>query len=156
MVGRERLVSSLRGALQAAPGGCLGLWGMRGLGKTTLCRALCAALQADFPGRTCCLEFPSLEQAASRQGVQELTDSLLDKALHQLGMQPQPGADRLKVRPAIWGCSVTILCRSVTMAQRSSHAPGLREELRGRSAGHVRRCWSTPCSSSQPCSCWTM
>ena len=90
MVGRDQLVSLLEAHLRAAPDGCLGLWGMRGLGKTTLAKALCGSLQRVFPGRTCLLTFPSIEQAA--RGTQQLKQQLVDDAVRMLGIQLQPGA----------------------------------------------------------------
>ena len=45
IVGREHLVAAVDTQLQAAPHGCLGLWGMRGLGKSVLARAVCVSLQ---------------------------------------------------------------------------------------------------------------
>ena len=56
--------------LQEADGCNLGLWGMHGLGKTTLARALCASLRRKFLGRTCLLEFHS-----------HVSDGDLDRAL---------------------------------------------------------------------------
>ena len=104
MVGEDRLVAALHQHLLQAPAGCVGLWGMRGLGKTTLARALCAALQDAH--RTCLLELPSLEQAVqsarqadSEQQMQALLQALVETALRQLGVRPRTGVSALQARP---------------------------------------------------------
>ena len=80
----ERL-QALEDMLQSAQGGCLGLWGMRGLGKSTLARALVARLQQHFPGRTCVLEFPVVAPGAPVD-IQQLRRELVLAALHALGV----------------------------------------------------------------------
>ena len=71
--------------LRPAPGGCLGLWGMRGLGKSTLAGAVVAAMQQELPGRTCLLEFPSAAQGAP-VNIQQLRRELVLAALRALGV----------------------------------------------------------------------
>ena len=92
IVGRDHLTGLLEEKLQAAPHGCLGLWGMRGLGKSTLAKALCSSLQRRFPGRTCLLSFPSLEQAAQGLDVQQLQEQLFKDALRMLSVRSQDNA----------------------------------------------------------------
>lgn len=104
MFGLDLTVPRLEAALRNAPGGALALQGMRGLGKTTLARALCASMQQSFPGRTCLIEFPTLaEQLSSTEW-----DVLLQKGLQQLGIQQAGVIDFQKVLARQW----ISMCRS--------------------------------------------
>ena len=96
MVGLQPLVLELEKQLQEDR--CLGLWGMRGLGKSTLATALCRAMQPRFPGQTCLVEFTSLEVAARGLDVQKLRQELVSKALLMLGITLQPHASPEQVR----------------------------------------------------------
>ena len=89
-VGHERLVPILEAQLRGAATGCLALTGMRGLGKTTLSRALCQSMQRSFPGRACYLELPS---TLPPEGTGGLREQLISRALYLLGIYPQPGAN---------------------------------------------------------------
>ena len=75
------LIQRLREACAQGRNRWLGLWGMRGLGKTTLTREVCAALQHEFPGRTCHLELPNLEEPIASFSH----SSFGQEALRQLG-----------------------------------------------------------------------
>ena len=152
MIGRDSLVPDLEEHLRTAPGGCLGLWGLRGLGKSMLARALCSSLQREFPGRTCLISFPSLEQAARGVNMQQLKQQLIKEALAQLGVQLQPGA------PAEQVCLLTIaLCAIQT-------APATPIDLLSRPSGQrlQRRlsywCWTMSASRQQrqPCRSWRL
>ena len=101
IVGRDILVPALEHHLRAAPGGCLGLWGMRGLGKTTLVKALCSSLQGKFPGRTCLLSFPSVEAAARGVNLEQLQLDLVSAALCMLGIQKEQRTSAEQVSYAI-------------------------------------------------------
>ena len=96
MVGAH-LVLDLEKALRTAPNRRLGLWGMPGLGKSTLARALCASLQLEFLGRTCLLEFPATESLTSDPDQAELQERLADSALRQLGIRTRAPAPRQRV-----------------------------------------------------------
>ena len=84
MVGQERMVPALEQALRKAPEGMLAVHGMRGTGKTTLAQALCAWMQRSFPGRTCLIEFPTLDKKLSDTEAAQL----LWTKVQQLGVQP--------------------------------------------------------------------
>lgn len=87
MVARERTVANLEAALRAAPHGMLAMHGMRGLGKTTLARALCASMQRSFPGRTCLIELPTLDEEPSKEEAQQLSDKMAVLAAAQIGVE---------------------------------------------------------------------
>ena len=106
IVGKEYQVRALQQALQAAPGGCLGMWGIRGLGKTTLARALCASMQRSSP-RICFIQFPSLEEPVQPAAV--LSRRLMKEALRQLGRTVQRDAHTEASAPA-----AAIACQAVT------------------------------------------
>ena len=101
MVGQSRLVFELVGHLaDISDRGCnhwLGLHGMRGLGKTLLCKALCARLERQYPTRTCLLQFPTLHEPAP-EVIERLRRGLIEDAQGQLGMKPN--ARQSLVRPA--------------------------------------------------------
>ena len=91
MVARERLVTELERRLRSAPLGGLGLYSLRGMGKTTLARALCNSVQHAFPGRTCLVLFPSLEQQKedkrANPDLAACKRELLQQALRHLGVR---------------------------------------------------------------------
>ena len=100
MVGYLRLSAELTQLLRGAPGGCLGLHGGAGLGKSTLARALCAYLQESF-ARICLLSCIGPEQqAAGHPGI-------IQQALRQLGARQLPGTSREQVSVP---CTTPVSC----------------------------------------------
>ena len=63
----------------------LGLYGMGGVGKTTMCKALCNHFQQRFQGRVCHVELGSHEKYLDLQKkvLKKLTD-LSDQALQNI------------------------------------------------------------------------
>lgn len=81
-------MAALEKAVYAAPGGVLALQGMRGMGKTTLARALCASMQHSFPGCTCLIELPTLDMEPSDLQKEQLVKEATGQAARQLGQVP--------------------------------------------------------------------
>ena len=106
MVGQQRLVDQLEQSLRAASAqGCwLGLHGIRGLGKTTVAKALCARLEhGPFPTRTCLLEFPTLE-TADEAFTYKMKRDMVEDAQAQFGLERDASCGQASLDRQVANC----------------------------------------------------
>ena len=86
----------------------LGLYGMGGVGKTTLCKAMCAFYQGEFGGRVCYVELPS--DQASEHVARDERVARLKLVVQRLGRFDKSLSDSVSTEEQVrdvfmpWGC----------------------------------------------------